>query len=220
MSLIDISGQIFGKLTVLSEHRRQGSITQWLCQCECGNKTWVARGKLTSGHTRSCGCIVKKYDGLSDHPLYGIYANIKYRCYNPNCQVFENWGGRGIVMCQEWFDDFTLFYDWSIENGYQFGLTIDRIDNDGNYEPDNCQWITRSENTAKANLINHRRKTEYIYYGIDPHGKRYEFTNANQFGETFGINPSEIRKHARKSKTRKCMMRNGWRFGFTDKLNN
>lgn len=147
--------------------------------------------------------------------IYSIYANIKYRCFNPNHHEFHNYGGKGVTMCEEWLgkDGFINFYNWAITHGYKEGLSIDRIDENGNYEPTNCQWITKSENTIKANKTSqHRKANKGTYYGIDPDGNRYEFDNANQFAREHELNASNIRQTANGQKhTHK-----GWMFGFVN----
>ena len=103
--------------------------------------------------------------GLRNTRLYRIWANIKTRCYNENDPHFERWGKRGIKMCDEWRNDFKVFYDWSMSHGYSDELTIDRIDNDGNYEPKNCRWTTiKEQNKNKRNVkyITYAGKTQTI----------------------------------------------------------
>lgn len=122
--------------------------SRWVCKCECGNKIIVRGNNLKFG-TKSCGCL-KKENGkkqLTTHGLYytrlhRIWNNMKNRCNNINIKDYKNYGGRGIKVCNEW-EDFKPFYKWAINNGYGDNLTIDRINNDGNYEPNNCRWVTR-----------------------------------------------------------------------------
>lgn len=100
--------------------------------------------------------------GLRKHPLYGVWANMKTRCENPNDKHYSRWGGRGIRVCEEWHD-FKRFYDWAISNGYSEGLTIDRIDNNGNYEPSNCRWVTvleQNQNKRNVILLTHNGETK------------------------------------------------------------
>ena len=209
-----IIGKKFGRLTVTEEHERGRNGTYWKCDCDCGNEVWVYRGKLTIGHTKSCGCIVRSLDGLSKHPLYDTWTGIKDRCYNKNSQSYKNYGGRGIKLSKDW-ENFKSFYNWSIKNGYKKGLSIDRINNDGNYSPDNCQWITVSENTAKANKNLVRRKTKHTYYGISPTEQHFEFSNAAEFSRENNLNANGIRRVARgERETYK-----GWKFGYTKNEN-
>lgn len=213
----DIVGRSYGFLTVLNEHKKSGSITKWKCKCICGNETWVARGKLLSGKTKSCGC--KPWlDRRSNNPLHSIYLGMLYRCENPKDSSYRNYGAKGICVCDEWKNDFWTFEKWSMENGWELGLTIDRLDSNGDYCPENCQWITLSENVAKANKEHHRRKTMYTYYGVDPDGNYFEFANASEFGRLHSLNPNYIRDDATGRRNRTKVL-HGWKFGFTNNIN-
>lgn len=162
-------GEKYGKLTIIREvepiicsngQKRR----RFLCKCDCGNEKIVGFPNLCSGNTASCGCNYKeaavrlrgKYNsGLLDSKLYGVWAGIKQRCYDPNKEHFDCYGGRGITVCDEWKDDFLTFYDWAINNGYQKGLTIDRINVNGNYEPNNCRWVDKKQqaNNKRTNVF-------------------------------------------------------------------
>lgn len=149
----NLIGQRFGRLLVID---RAGSNkygrAMWLCLCECGNKS-VKQGKLLlNGHCKSCGC--GEYENrvnnctshkLSNTRLYNIWCAMKQRCYYSKHKDYHNYGGRGIVVCDEWKNDFKSFYDWSVTHGYLDNLSIDRIDVNGNYEPKNCRWATSQE---------------------------------------------------------------------------
>lgn len=164
----------------------------------------------------SCKCRAVKH-GMNRTKIYSVYANIKYRCYNSNHHEFHNYGGKGIIVCDEWLGEngFANFYEWALNNGYEAGLTIDRLNSDGNYEPNNCQWITRSENTAKSNKIcQHRKANKGTYYGIDSDGNYYEFDNASQFAREHALNPNMVRLVANGNSKEY----NGWRFGFVNEV--
>lgn len=158
--LIDLTGQKFGRLSVI---KHLGS-TYCECKCECGNIVNVLTSNLKSGHTKSCGCLNKELSkqrhfkhGKTQSRLYHIYHSIKDRCYNKNYKRYNDYGGRGIAVCDEWQDDFQAFYDWSINNGYKDNLTIDRINNNGNYEPNNCRWVGMKQ--QQRNKRNNRNFT-------------------------------------------------------------
>lgn len=212
----DLVGKRFGKLIVKNDYiKTKSNKAKWLCKCDCGNEKYILRHDLISGSTKSCGCIKSSIGNLSNTRIYQIWANIKYRCFNSNCSAYKDYGGKGITICDEWLD-FMNFYNWAINNGYSDNLTIDRIDVNGNYEPDNCRWVTKSENTAYANKTNHRRKAKYWYYGISPNGEYFEFDNASQFAKEHNLNDKLIRAMANGEKYKNSKYK-GWKFGFTNK---
>lgn len=145
--LIDLSGQKFNKLLIV-ERRGSDKLghTLWLCKCDCGNYKICRGDKVKTGKIKSCGCSNQQQDhGLCHTRLYKIFEGMKSRCYNKSCSNYKNYGARGIQICDEWLTDFVKFYAWSMEHKYQDGLTIERINVDGNYEPSNCCWVTLLE---------------------------------------------------------------------------
>lgn len=148
MKLKDLSNQKFGKLTVLNSYIRKNKKILWHCKCDCGKDIFVAACHLQSGHTKSCGCLIKE-DSISNTRIYHIWEGIIQRCKNKNRKEYYKYGGFGRGVCKEW-EDPKVFYKWAISNGYEDTLSIDRIDNSKGYSPDNCRWATRrQQNTNK-----------------------------------------------------------------------
>lgn len=158
----NLVGLKFNKLTVIKKIGRNNyGKTEWLCKCDCGKETITTGNNLKSGNTKSCGChnleqIIKRNTkhNLRYTRIYQTWLSIKRRCYNKNFKEYHNYGGRGIVVCSEWLDDFMNFYNWGMSNGYKENLSIDRINVNGNYEPSNCRWATLKEQ-ANNKTTNH-----------------------------------------------------------------
>ena len=162
----DIIGCRFGRLIVVERVENTAyNKAQFKCKCDCGNYKNVAAKSLRSGATKSCGCLsLERFTqratkhNLRHTRLYNIWTGMKSRCYNPNATKYGLYGARGIKVCDEWMNDFKAFYDWSMSHGYSDELTIDRIDSDKGYYPDNCQWLTRSENGKKGNIKRNKKE--------------------------------------------------------------
>lgn len=166
----------FGRLVVLEEiQERKSKKILWNCLCDCGATTEVFGCHLASGHTKSCGCLAideastkNVSHRMTGSRVYTTWLNMKARCYNEKHNEYENYGGRGIVVCDEWKYSFDNFMEWAMASGYSDILTIDRIDNNGNYKPGNCQWISRRENTLKRNSeywsLNRNIRDSVVYF--------------------------------------------------------
>jgi hypothetical protein len=178
-------GDKLGKLTLIREAKARyyGKDAQWkryaLFECECGNTKEISVANVVTGNSRSCGCSHLKHMKYK-HPLYKVWDCMKQRCYYENAINYHLYGGRGILICDEWRYDFGCFYDWSINNGYKKDLVIDRVNNDGNYEPSNCQFITQKENNAIGKKRMPRTNTSG-YVGVNYHirQKKYQASIRN-----------------------------------------
>ena len=158
--MTDLTGRRYGRYTVVKyAGRDKRNAPMWMCQCDCGNIKNVLGSSLTRGQTKSCGCYNKDRvkethtkHGQYKTRIYSIYAGMIKRCRTKTIKSYKDYGGRGIKVCDEWLgkDGFINFYNWSMANGYSDNLSIDRINNDGNYEPSNCRWTdakTQGNNT-------------------------------------------------------------------------
>lgn len=139
----------------------------WLCKCKCGKEIIRTAWQIKASHPKSCGCFIQARHGntsnhksttkhglANKHPLYKCWKNMKTRCYNPKNKNYKSYGDKGIIVCNEWKNDSTAFLKWAFANGWLKGLSIDRINNNGNYEPENCRFISGSENTRKVFIDN------------------------------------------------------------------
>lgn len=182
----DLTGQVFGRLTALWRVPDSHPI-KWHCKCECGNEIDVITDSLKTGNTKSCGCLQKELaanrlrkHGLGNTRINRIWDCMKTRCYDPNSASYENYGGRGITICDEWRGDFMSFYNWSMTHGYADDLSIDRIDPNKGYYPENCRWATREtqSNNTRRNIV------------IDYNGEKHTMT---QWARILNIPPTTLK---------------------------
>ena len=182
-------GQTFGRLTVIDFAFIKNSVTYFKCICTCGNETIVRGTCLRSGRTVSCGCrknetahenCFKPTHGMKGTRIYHTWRDIKDRCTNSHKEGYKNYGGRGIKVCDDWFNSFESFYDWAMAHGYNDDLTIERIDVNGDYCPENCTWATRAEQS-----YNKRNNIKLTYKG--------ETHNLKEWEEITGIKASILR---------------------------
>lgn len=171
---IDLTGRKFGKLTALQRVKNDGKRVMWKCRCECGREVIVRAYHLTSGHSKSCGCIKRKNNGMYGTRISRIWRNMINRCYCKGSTEYHRYGERGIKVCDEWRNDFMDFYNWAMSHGYRDDLSIDRIDVNGNYEPSNCRWVTQKEQA------NNTRTNHYVTYNWKTH-------TISEWGEITGI---------------------------------
>lgn len=173
---IDLTGHKQGRLTIIEYAGKNSSgRTTWKCQCSCGNVAYITTHELrNSRHPQeSCGCLRNELSGsrtrthgLSGNKrLFNIWCHMRTRCNNPHRKSYARYGGRGIKVCEEWDNSFESFYYWAIHNGYKDNLTLDRIDNNGNYEPSNCRWVdyfVQANNRSNNHIITYKGKTQTL----------------------------------------------------------
>jgi hypothetical protein len=179
-------GEVYGRLTLTGKNFLKSMYGQMRrmveAECECGAMGWHLFGSLVKGDTRSCGCFRRDLSrerwtthGLTQHPLYDVHKAMIDRCTNSRNDSYKRYGGRGIGVCEEWMESFEVFYEWSIERGYRRGTSLDRIDNDGNYGPENCWYTTRgpqSRNTSRNINITAFGETKCLFdWAKDPRCK-------------------------------------------------
>lgn len=167
----DIIGKKYGRLTVVKfSHTNKNHKRCYICKCDCGKEVVVLSNSIRTGNTMSCGCLKEEEwfkkitkHGLYETKLYKIWGSIIQRVKNKKSKDYNDYGGRGITICPEWEKSFQSFYDWAMSHGYKEGLSIDRIDNEGNYYPENCRWATAYQQSRN------KRNNVYIEYK----GERY-----------------------------------------------
>lgn len=196
-TLIDLTGNKYGKLTVIGRQPNAPcGVTVWECKCDCGNTKNVRGNNLKSGAVKSCGCLLKEAPKLrathnmSETRLYREWASMKARCSYSSQACYKSYGARGIKVCEEWEHSFSDFAGWALSHGYNDGLTLERIDVDKGYSPNNCKWITLGEQA------NNRRTNVLITY-------QGETLNLSQWCKRFGKDYRLVHNRMRK---------NGWSF--------
>lgn len=188
-NFIDMTGKKFGRLTVQYVSERTGKLGQvyWHCVCDCGGEKDVLGASLRNGSTKSCGCLTReatskrcKTHGGSKERLYRTWSHMKARCSTCTDAAYCLYGGRGITVCKEWANSFGAFRDWALANGYSDDLTLDRIDVNGNYCPENCRWTTMKQQA------DNKQNTVRITYRGETHTR-------TEWSKITGISPDVIR---------------------------
>lgn len=188
----NLIGKRFSNLTVM-EYFGKDKIGRvlWKCKCDCGDIVVFNRGYLKEGRGKSCHeCSRKRMSkkqtihGMYKHPLYQVWSQMKDRCYNENNKYYYCYGKKGITVCDDWLYSFVSFYNWAMSNGYKQGLSIDRIDNDKSYYPENCRWITSHEQNQNQSST----KLSQDQIGVIRNDPR---TNAD-LSKVYGVNASTI----------------------------
>lgn len=154
-------GERFSYLTIIKEVSSKNKKRRFIVECDCGVKKEVSLFNLLNGSTKSCGCKKAKKHNLSNTKLFRLWVDMRQRCYNKNNANYKNYGKKGIIVCDEWKNDFMPFYTWAYKNGYKEELlpngfnklTIDRIDPNGNYEPSNCRWVDMKVQATNKGIL-------------------------------------------------------------------
>lgn len=192
--VIDIAGEKYGRLSVLSFSEIRKHVAYWNVRCDCGKELVVSSNALRTGNTKSCGCWLKDHPTRLKHGkrytrLNRVYKGMKERCYSPNHKKYSFYGGQGIGICREWLGEngFQNFYDWAYSNGYKEDIasngvnriTLDRIDGTKDYSPENCRWVTMEEQQ------NNRKDNHVLTYNEDT-------LSVSRMARKYGLNPSVL----------------------------
>lgn len=203
----DLTGQRFGRLTVLGFAGRKKPQILWECQCDCGNKKIVTGNALRTNGTRSCGCLADESrknvapkvttHGDSKTRLYRIHSAMKQRCYNPNRERYKDYGGKHITICKEWLEKggYEAFKEWALSNGYRDNLTIDRIDNEKGYSPENCRWVDMKTQS------NNKRMNIFVEYNQETH-------TASEWAEILDIHYTRLLERLKRGETIEEILKN------------
>jgi hypothetical protein len=203
---IDLTGKQFGDWTVLAKSEHRGTQICWTCRCKCGKTKSVEGGNLRSGLSAGCGCLrnqkagARAYrHGMAGMREYRIWSGMKKRCFNPAEPSYKNYGARGITVCERWSESFSAFYEDMGPRPMQH--SIDRIDNNGNYEPGNCRWTTRivqNRNTRTATMLTINGETmslrdwaDRMNMNFDKLRYRYQHHLEPLFGSALRLTPEE-----------------------------
>lgn len=219
---VDLTGRRFGKLVVIeragySTDKSGRKYIMWKCQCDCGNTKELRSNSLLGGGNVSCGCMyhaIRKKDSVKTNKnvrrLYMIWAGMKQRCYNENCESYKWYGAKGVSVCREWINDFRSFEKWSYDSGYKENLSIERKDPKGDYEPSNCEWIELpNQQDNKRNTVRIKINGKYFtlkeiseLYGINRATLYSRYSNGASVDELLKPVGTAKKKHARKNTLR------------------
>lgn len=187
----------YGQWTVIEVKRksvyrgsRNRNVEIWVCQCSCGAVKEQEPSNLVKGRSTMCGkCSGKKRakHSLYDHKLYSIWEAMKQRCCNPKSKYYPRYGGRGVIICEEWREDPARFVEWALQAGWREGLQLDRIDNEGGYEPANCRFITQQQNLRNTRLLTTRNKSGYRGVSKYADGKFHATARFNNIAYKLGV---------------------------------
>lgn len=191
----NLSGKKYGSLNVQNEYRRDrtkhGTKIFWRCLCDCGAEFYIDTTTLKKRRVKYCAEC--RPVGVRNEKLYHVYHGMIQRCYNSKNPSYKKYGGKGVGVCSEWLRSYEVFKRWAIDSGYKDGLTIDRENSIAGYNPENCRWISLSENSARANIGAHKNKTRLIDpFAIDPAGDVFEIQNISDFAREHGLSRSSV----------------------------
>ena len=209
MKVIDLTGQRFERLTVVERIGSRSGNSLWLCRCDCGNLTKVVSPNLKNGSVKSCGCfrrqnLHKITHGMRKSPEYAAWLGMKARCYNPNNPSYANYGGRGIAVCEKWKNSFEAFFA-DMGKKPEKGFSIERIDVNKGYYPENCKWIPVAEQAGN-------RRNNKWFMAVSPVGEKHYTKNRAKFARDNGLNKGEIWRVL----TGKASHHKGWTFSYLD----